>query len=106
MRRSKESCPGHENITFVEIWSFLARTSVVKTVFLVDTIIELCVKMIRRGLGGSVLEPFSDTTSFVLLFIQTLFMVSQSGTTLKVLFYRDIQMFLLKFLLVLGVSDR
>ncbi len=50
------------------------------------------------------LEPFSDTTSFVLLFIRTLFMVSRSGTTLKVLLYRDIQMFLLKFLLVLGVS--
>ncbi len=49
------------------------------------------------------LEPFSDTTSFVLLFIQTLFMVSRSVTTLKALFYRDIQMFLLKFLLVLGV---
>ncbi len=29
-------CPGHENVTFVEIWSFLARTSVVKTSFLVD----------------------------------------------------------------------
>ncbi len=37
----KVSCPGHENVTFVEIWSFLARTSVVKTSFLVNKIIEL-----------------------------------------------------------------
>ncbi len=29
-------CPGHENVTFVEIWSFLAGTSVVKTSILVD----------------------------------------------------------------------
>ncbi len=27
-------CPGHENVTFVEIWSFLAWTSVVKRLFL------------------------------------------------------------------------
>ncbi len=73
---------------------------VVKQSSLVDTIIELCVKR----LGGSIAGTFPDPTSFVLLFIQTLFMVSRSGTTLKVLFYRDIQMFLLKFLLVLWVS--
>ncbi len=36
-------CPSHENVTFVEIWSFLAWTSVVKRLFLLIKIIELCV---------------------------------------------------------------
>ncbi len=39
--RSESQLSGHENVTFVEIWSFLAWTSVVKPVFLLDTIIEL-----------------------------------------------------------------
>ncbi len=36
-------CPGHEDVMFVEIWSFLAWTSVVKRLFLLIKIIELCV---------------------------------------------------------------
>ncbi len=36
-------CPGHGTVTFVGIWSFLAWTSVVKRLFLLIKIIELCV---------------------------------------------------------------
>ncbi len=42
-REVRKVTVGHENVTFVEIWSFLAWTSVVKRLFLLIKIIELCV---------------------------------------------------------------
>ncbi len=66
------------------LWVCICETStlrrlVVKQSSLVDIIIELCIKRP----GGSIAGTFPDTTFFVLLFIQTLFMVSRSGPTLK-----------------------
>ncbi len=63
-------------ISFVEIWSFLAWTSVVKQSFLLIPSLNYALT-IRGSRECLSLEHFADATFFVLLLTLTLFMVSR-----------------------------
>ncbi len=73
-----------------------AQSLIVKQSCLVDKIIELHLKRsgdIKESLGWSI----SRYNVLCTVVYSTLFMVSRSGTTLKVLFFKDIQMFFSNF---------
>ncbi len=80
------------------LWVCICRASllrhlIVKQSCLVDKIIELCLKWpgyIKDSLGWSI----SRYNVLCTVVYSTLFMENRSGTTLKVLFFKDIHMFL------------